>query len=52
MTVKELIEQLKQMPENAKVGYYNGDYSIYDPEIITECFYDEHKRVVTIGGDY
>ena len=50
MTVKELIEQLKEMPEDAKVGYYNGDYSIYDPEIITECFYDE--QVVVVGGDY
>lgn len=40
MTVKEMIEILKTMPENAEVYRYNNDYSDYCPQDTEEMVFD------------
>lgn len=40
MTVKEMIEILKTMPENADVYRYNNDYSDYCPQDTEEMVFD------------
>ena len=54
MTVKQLINKLKKMPEDATVfvyndnAYVNGSYEVVSSEV--ECF--DYDNSVVIGTDY
>ena len=39
MTVKELIEELKKLPQDAEVYRYNNDYSDYCPQDTEEMIF-------------
>ena len=49
MTVKELKEALKEMPEDATVGYWDGDYSIINPCPANDIFYDKKRDMVIVS---
>ena len=51
MTVKELKEKLKTMPDNATIGYWDGDYSIENPCPAYDIFYDEKRDMVIVSDD-
>ena len=51
MTVKELKEKLNDMPDNARVGYWDGNYSIFDPCPVYDIFYDEKRRMVIVSDN-
>lgn len=51
MTVKELIEELKQYPEQANIYYFDSEWGITGDIIINDNYYDldGNKRLIIEG---
>ena len=51
MTVKELIELLNDMPEQAIIGTWDGDYSIRNPAPASGIYWDDKRGMVIIDHE-